>query len=266
MSIFTKSRSIALRAALAGLIGFGAVACSNDDSTEVTMQYAFNFSDEVYNKDGYWVNAYNTAEEYSQLVVGSYTNLVLAAFSHSASAEEYYGIVYRSYTGFCPSKVRDNSDHSADQWVDYQWGAMAPNIASGYMIAHWDVQESGSKHSCSVKFTTTVTPVSMTVTNTAWGYWAMKNGSDFSKPFGPDDKFTLTAHGLKNGVESATIDFDLAVNGRIVDNWTNVDLRELGPCNEIYFTMSSTDTGEWGMNNPAYFAMRDLVVHYSSNN
>jgi hypothetical protein len=48
---------------------------------------------------------------------------------------------------------------------------------------------------------------------------------------------------------------DLAANGVYIDKWTYVDLTEFGKVDAIFFTLTSSDNGDYGMNTPAYFCM-----------
>ena len=93
------------------------------------------------------------------------------------------------------------------------------------------------------------------INNTAYAVTSMVNGDGFAKAFGKDDWFKLTCIGVKDGAQVKTKDFYLAQNNEYVVGWTYVDLSELGEIDGLTFTMSSSDTGEWGMNTPAYFAM-----------
>lgn len=126
----------------------------------------------------------------------------------------------------------------------------------------------------------------MYVTNTTYAYYSMLNGDAYTKPFGADtnalgmidgtngeDWFLLTIFGigedsLRTGdsVNFYLADFRFAndADDYIVDEWTLVDLTSLGNVKGIEFELSSTDTtGGWGMNNPAYFAMDNLMVSLS---
>ena len=264
MTMISMLRPVAVRVLGLALLGAGMSACNgNDDPTNLTLTYDFNFPSSVYNESGYWTEVYNTGDQYKTFVVSAANGFAVASFSHSASADKYEGVVYRSYTGFCPSRVNDTQDHSNENWVDFQWAAMARSESStGYLIAHWDVNETDSKRSCGIAFDHYVVPKSIKVANTAWGYWAMKNGSDFGRPFGPDDRCTLTIHGVSNGAVVGEVSVDLAADGKILDTWKTVDLSSIGQCSGMYFTMTSTDTGDWGMNNPAYFAIDDMDITY----
>ncbi|MBM4371407.1 MAG: DUF4465 domain-containing protein [Deltaproteobacteria bacterium] len=109
------------------------------------------------------------------------------------------------------------------------------------------------------------------VANTTWTYLSMLHGDAFAKKFGgPDgadpDWLLLTISGLVSGggeggdVEVYLADFrsDLPAQDYILAGWTWVDLSPLGPVTGLRFTLSSSDSGEWGMNTPAYFALDDV--------
>lgn len=111
------------------------------------------------------------------------------------------------------------------------------------------------------------------ITNNNYAYYAMAHGDDFSTKFGgadgnEPDWFVLSITGLDaNGVETGRVDFDLAdftsednSVDYIVSDWTFVDLRSLGEVQTLSFSLTSSDTGEYGMNTPAYFALDNLVL------
>lgn len=109
----------------------------------------------------------------------------------------------------------------------------------------------------------------MYITNTTYAYLSVADGNDgagFVKgPFGPGDWFQLTVFGLDAlGQETGSVEFLLAdfieSNTGVVDEWTWVDLNGLGSnVSSLEFEMSSTDTGQFGMNTPAYFAIDNLT-------
>jgi len=110
-------------------------------------------------------------------------------------------------------------------------------------------------------------------TNTTYTALSMLNGDAFSKKFGGDtgdepDWLLLTITG-KNQADAATgtVDFYLADYrfsdnslDYVLDEWAIVDLAPLGAVKSLEFTLSSSDTGPFGMNTPAYFAMDNLIV------
>jgi hypothetical protein len=87
-------------------------------------------------------------------------------------------------------------------------------------------------------------PVSFEVTNTTYSYLAMTLG---------DSRGMVT--------------FDLAdytsASSLPVDAWTLVNLSSLTGAQSLTFDYTSTDTGEFGINTPEYFAMDDLTLSTS---
>ncbi len=103
------------------------------------------------------------------------------------------------------------------------------------------------------------------VTNTTWAYYAMLDGDPPSRKFGQGDWFQLRIEGFENMDSTGTIDFYLADfrstesdNHYIVDDWRFVDLSPLGTVDTLAFTLTSSDTGDWGMNTPNFFAIDDI--------
>jgi len=93
------------------------------------------------------------------------------------------------------------------------------------------------------------------VTNSAYAYTSMSNGDAYAKKFDETDWFLLTITGYLNNEKGNTVEFYLAKDGNIVSDWQYLDLSVLGTVDQLQFTLSSSDTGEWGMNTPAYFCM-----------
>ncbi len=108
------------------------------------------------------------------------------------------------------------------------------------------------------------------VANTTYVALDMQNGSGFSKKFGGTngadaDWFRLTVRGLLGGSETGAVDFYLAdfrfansADDYILNSWAFVDLTALGNVDKISFALTSSDTGDYGMNTPAYFALDNL--------
>ena len=98
-------------------------------------------------------------------------------------------------------------------------------------------------------------------TNTTYAAITMLDGSSYSKQFGPDDWFllTITGEGASNNV-LGSVDFYLAENGSILNTWQQVDLSSLSAATTLEFNLTSSNTGLYGMNTPAYFAMDNLTL------
>lgn len=94
------------------------------------------------------------------------------------------------------------------------------------------------------------------INNTAYDVNSMCNGDSFAKKFGKDDWFKLTINASLNGEDvNAEVVVELAADGKYINQWTYVDLSVLGEVDAIRFALSSSDTGDNGMNTPAYFAL-----------
>jgi hypothetical protein len=111
----------------------------------------------------------------------------------------------------------------------------------------------------------------LSITNSTYAYWSMKEGDAFSKKFGgvtgtdPDwFKVTIEGHTAKGdtteGIEVWLADYRAkdSENDYVVNQWQWVDLSGLGKISKLTFKLSSSDTGAWGMNTPAYFCIDQL--------
>lgn len=255
-------KTVKLLSLAAALLATASMTSCKDDkekNEDVLYTYTFDFNPATYNNQGYWTDVYNPDAE-------NFFVTPTATFSHHADITEWDGVVYKSFTGFCPSRVDDTTDHSAQDWTQYQWAAAANSGGKGYLIAHWSVSEGEdtqlNDRSCAIGFGQAVQPVKMTITNTAWAYWAMKNGSAFSAAFGAADWQLLTIHGIAPDKTETTVEVYLARNGEILNKWKEVDLTGLGTVTAVYFTFASSDSGQWGMNTPAYFALQSMTINY----
>jgi hypothetical protein len=94
----------------------------------------------------------------------------------------------------------------------------------------------------------------------------MKNGDAFAKKFGgtngnDSDWFKLTINAYQNGnlktekVEFYLADFRFADNSKdyMVKDWTFVNLTSLGGLDSLKFTLTSSDTNQFGLKTPAFF-------------
>ena len=112
------------------------------------------------------------------------------------------------------------------------------------------------------------------INNSTYAYLSMKNGDAFSKKFGgvdgkDKDYFKLTIKGMDmEGDIVGTIDFYLAdfrsdddKKDYIIRDWTLIDLSDLvlNQAIRLEFSLSSSDTGAFGMNTPAFFCMDQFL-------
>lgn len=244
--------------ALVLMAGVAFSSCSScDEPVYSTDRLRFNFTEADFKStNGEWIHAYDAAYDNSL----NYGGL---NFSRKASADEWGGVVYYSWKGFTPSMTFDSHDYPG-QWVEYQWGTIAGRPANnGFMLACWDSQEElgkiPSQPSVAIKAEKgTFKPVSVTIANAAYSYYVMKYGDSFCKKFEAGDSFKLYILGVYQGVKTGEVVYELAAGTDISKQWSTVQIGALGEVDSLVFQMSSTDSGQWGMNTPGYFALGAL--------
>ncbi len=250
------------RTALFLTVALAFTACEDDDNDSSPNAAVLLFENpdiEFSSTTNAWTNVFNPLAD-NDLVFGGFK------FSHSGINEGY-----EAYTGFCPTKSTDKSDHAGD-WVAHQWGAItgkgciAPTLP--YMIACWDsynerdLTEMPENPSCSFRLTNgnKFSLMGFYITNTTWGYYAMKDGTNFNEPFEEDDYCFVRANFVRDGIVIGHKDVYLAHEGNFLAEWQPVEASEFGAIDMVYFTMESSDFSDFGMNNPAYFAFDALVI------
>lgn len=111
------------------------------------------------------------------------------------------------------------------------------------------------------------------INNGTYPFLSMRDGDNFAKKFGgatggdPDFLLLTIKKSLDGQIGADSINFYLAdyrdsdnTNDFILDEWTFVDLTSLGNVDELIFTISGTDIGQFGLNTPAYFCMDNLTT------
>ncbi|MDE5850320.1 MAG: DUF4465 domain-containing protein [Muribaculaceae bacterium] len=107
-------------------------------------------------------------------------------------------------------------------------------------------------------------PQSVYVNLNSYSFYSILLGDGFARAFTNDDAFTLTIHGVAGDESEKTVEVSMAscANGDLTTakGWKYVDLTPLGTVNELYFTLTTTDTGAYGANTPLYFCLDKLAV------
>lgn len=254
--IFSKSLLAAFCLSAAAL-----VSCSdNDDPVAVTVNLAQTQLN--YDSEGLWDGAYTDARITSQFITFSHHGEIGAWGPYSQ--------------GFVASRSAETGKF--DNMIAHQYDCIAGGGVAGkgtpFLLANWNSSETDAtpldERSCAFWFSATpqgdrvaFRPVKVKVCNSSYAYYTMLDGNAFSRKFEAGDKFTLTAHGVHADGSESTASFLLAdctgdPSGWFVTDWTDWDLSTLGQVTAVYFTMDSTDSGQWGMNTPAYFCFDRL--------
>ncbi len=210
-----------------------------------------NFGDLSLEEDSYW----NGDDESGGFSTGG------AAFNNSYNTE------WNTWSGWSYSNVIDTETPGhLNQYAAITGSAIAANGIYG--IANVD---HFTPVFPAIDLPEDTHPVSFTVTNTTYAYYAMRDGDDFAKAFSTEDNdwFRLDIRGLDSeGIQTGSVPFYLADyrfddpgDAYIIDEWTSVDLTSLGEATRtLEFTLTSSDTGDFGMNTPAYFAMGEMTA------
>lgn len=242
--------------AAAGLLLFGLTSCSDDNEPASGSVETLPLTGVTFNSDDIW-EGWNKP---GNLTIGAY------AFAHQWTE-------WGTSQGFVAAKITDTGYY--EPMYDHQFEVITGGGVAGegtpYMVANWNSSETSetlfAERSCSIakQDGSSFAPEYVYVTNAAYAYHSMTRGDAYAKKFAKGDRLTLIAHGVKDGAEK-TVEFYLAdcttddAAAGILDSWEKFDLTPLGIVDGIYFTMESTDVGQWGMNTPAYFAFDNFTV------
>ncbi len=139
----------------------------------------------------------------------------------------------------------------------------------GHASSNFAVGNNLMRGESQIDFPEPVAVQGMYLANVTYTYLAVAEGNDgagfVSGPFGPGDWLKLEVIGLDSRaqelgrVPAFLADFRDG-KSQLLQEWTWLDLGPLGNnIQRLEFEMSSTDTGPFGMNTPAYFAIDDLT-------
>lgn len=233
------------------------------DLTKATTTLEFN------SVNGSWTETYND----DATVIDSQC----FSFIHGALGE------YQTWWGFTASNSADNSrpeNTMMKQWSNMacggivldengevkknEYGAPVVSASVPYLVAYYSPYM--SRRSIDMVFAEgkSYDLQGIYLNNNSYPYYCIEYGDAFARAFTNGDDFTVTIHGVSADGTEKTMDVSLAsyTNGDLTINrgWRYIDLTPLGTVNELYFTVTSTDTGDWGMNTPGYFCLDKLMV------
>lgn len=120
-----------------------------------------------------------------------------------------------------------------------------------------------------INFATPRKLLRMYVANSTYAYLLMRDGNPFGtgEPFGYEtgDWFKIVAYALDENMERVgsaefyLADFRTPDAPGLLEGWHEFDLSVLPECQLVEFDMQGSDTGDYGLNTPAYFCFDDLV-------
>ena len=235
-----------------------------------------------YGANGVWTGCYNDVD-YTWLEFGAQGGEFM--LSHLIDGEgASWGGYY--WDGFTPAIGGDQTDYgqpgSSASWTTNFSGCMAgggcvinedgsvtadPDMP--YLVAYYSswAMEGPSNQVMFVSEGNGMLfePVGVYVCNHPWPYYGCVHGDGMARPFEEGDYFELIAHGVKADRSETTVSMNLIeyTNGTLIaaNDWTFFDLSGLGKVESVYFTLNSTDTGDYGMNTASYFCMDKFQVN-----
>jgi hypothetical protein len=198
--------------------------------------------------------------------------------------------------GFTTGPAHFNNLYTIDSfsgwafWGGWAYSNMTDSTTPGYGNQYSAIAGGGQGGSSNygVAYQDTYTPTTPTVTlaqptvvdgayftNTTYTYLILRDGdpSGYSKKFGgatgsDPDWFRVTVTGKDTGGQATgSVDFYLAdfrfaesAKDYLVSDWAWADLSGLGTVKTLEFTLASSDSGTYGMNTPAYFALDSMIA------
>ena len=233
------------------------------DLSKSTTELTFN------SENGSWTGTYDDDAESIESQCFS--------FLHYAIAD------WKTWWGFTASNSAD--DKPPANTLEYQWsnmaeggillnedgsvklddfGAPAVSAEMPYLVAFYSPYMSERPVDMVFNDGKLYNPQSVYVNLNSYTFYSVLLGDGYARAFTNNDQLTLTIHGVASDETEKTVEVSLAScsNGDLTTarGWKYVDLTPLGTVNEIYFTLTTTDTGEYGANTPQYFCIDKLCV------
>lgn len=237
-------------------------AFANAQSVTLDLNSPANPETITYGSDNVWNQTYNETD---------YTFIEFSpfAFSHLISGSSWGGSYWDGFTISRNSGKSGWQGNTAGGGMKLEdTGGAVVDANEPYLIGYWsEFMETPDNHSTMMMFNDgqNYRAEGVWVTNVANAYASVSGEDAYARKFDQEgDSFTLVAHGVGPDDSEKTVSIELAGyhNGQFsaVSDWTYFDLSNLGRVESIYFTMTSTDSGTWGINTPTYFALSHLTI------
>lgn len=222
---------------------------SCDKEEKVTKSDAVSFEEIVeLNADGF----YNGSDG-----SGGFTSL-------NAIFKTYYNNEWKSWSGFAVSNHTDNlTPGYENQYSSVTGSGAGPSEKYGVLY---------SNSADTIEFIIPAKITNISISNSTYTYYTIKNGNEFAKKFGGDsgndpDYFDLHISVVNNKGIRQTFDpipladytFENNELDYISKEWEYYDLSNAGYVKYLIFSFASSDTSVWGINTPKYVCIDNLV-------
>lgn len=241
----------------------GLSSCNDDPMNDNFVLNINGISGIPYDENGVWAEVYKT--DIGPISFGDFW------VNHRADETKYGDEIIKTWYGFCPSRSTDTNDYSNEGFAGkHEWssitGGGALGRGSAYLVGYYNPDTNPEKEttSCYITFGESHLPQFVYVTNTTYGYYALKNGTPYNKKFGAGDWMKLIFIGIKDGVETGRVEAHLAKDDKILGTWQEVNLMSLGRVTYVKIIVDSSDKSTYGgktyNNTPNYFCLDNYTV------
>ncbi len=172
-----------------------------------------------------------------------------------------YNASWNSWQGFAYSLWKDDSTAGyTNQWSAYPGYLLDSTFVIAYIGIDWN--NNYQNIPAGMHFSASVNIKSVYLANTTYTALTIKNGNQYARSFADSDYYKVIITGYHRGEQTGQVEHYLADyrDGLrfIQKDWAFVDLSPIGTVDSISFNVMSTDTGDYGMNTPGYFALDRL--------
>lgn len=232
-------------------------SCSKQDNAAEPTFSVVTFENQKLNDQGFWCG---TAE-------GS-----------GYSYDDGYGGVTTTYPCvYAESGVKFNTNYSVSTWGYDYWSGFAISSRTQTTFSEATLTpdqynnitgkaNSGEKFCVVTTYGETIDIEGGAVvkgfyfTNSAYTVEVIKNGNSYAHKFDNTDWLTCTVVGTAADNSTKTVDIKLAENGTYVNSWQWADLSSLGKVVKLEFVFTGSDSGDYGVNTPAYICIDDMAI------
>jgi len=248
------------------LFALTCISFTSCESESESKDQIITFEDVTLGETGYWNgNNLSGVKSVNESAWGSVTEYTGGFKSGELNCQNIFNETYNSWSGMaCSTKTDMDSIGYGNQYSVYATSG-AGQSKKFAVLCPFDIS------SCS--FSKEMVIKSLMINNATYAYWALKEGKvgyGTAKKFTAGDYFYITITGYdSDSLKTESLDFYLADfrDGKsyICKDWTKVDLTSLGNVKTLTFKLTSTDTGEWGMNTPGYACMDNIIYTQPEN-
>ncbi len=257
---------------LTALIGLAGFSCAlGADNTRIILDLTKASTELSFNPDnGSWVGTYDDDAETIDSQCFSFLHFSISDWqtwwgftaSNSADNARPQNTLTHQWSNMAPGGIVLNDDGTV-KLDDFGAPVTSPDVP--YLVAFYSPFMSQRPVDMVFSDGKAYDPAGVYLNLNSYTYYSIEYGDSFARAFTNGDEFVLTIHGVAPDESEKSIDVRLASysNGDLTINrgWKYVDLSELGTVNELYFTLSSTDSGAYGANTPLYFCLDKLSVN-----